>query len=297
MNKQEKEPAIKWILIFRHTRVKMKESEKMNKYLDLARELKHLWNMKVMMIPIAVGVLVLYIVYQSPSTHLLTLLSSSNILLVTLCRSVCLFRVTIFVLVRYLLSSSTVVLSSSLPGWGMIIRTHFYMHIIYLSIWKHFPFITRCSRRRIREQDETFNRFNQAFLTNLFLTSRNILNTCLRLSNKNRGLRLTSSLIAFNHTDWHAMFFNKFNCSGFDLNAGLDVNNRADQSIMYHSQLFTKTWKKLEEVEIRGIIETIQTRALSKSTKIRRRVLETRGDLLPLRLQWKLPTNLCLKNS
>ena len=38
-------------------RVKMKENEKRDKYLDLAWELKKLWNMKVMMIPIIIGVL------------------------------------------------------------------------------------------------------------------------------------------------------------------------------------------------------------------------------------------------
>ena len=35
-------------------RVKLKESEKKNKYLDLARELKKLWNMKVTFIPIII---------------------------------------------------------------------------------------------------------------------------------------------------------------------------------------------------------------------------------------------------
>ena len=38
-------------------RVKLKESEKKNKYLDLDRELKKLWNMKVMFIPIVIGAL------------------------------------------------------------------------------------------------------------------------------------------------------------------------------------------------------------------------------------------------
>ena len=38
-------------------RIKLKESEKKNKYLDLARELKKLWNMKVMVIPIVIGAL------------------------------------------------------------------------------------------------------------------------------------------------------------------------------------------------------------------------------------------------
>ena len=39
-------------------RVKLKESEKKNKYLDLTRELKKLWNMKVTIIPIIIGALV-----------------------------------------------------------------------------------------------------------------------------------------------------------------------------------------------------------------------------------------------
>ena len=38
-------------------RVKMKENGKMDKYLDLARELKNVWNMKVKVIPIVVGAL------------------------------------------------------------------------------------------------------------------------------------------------------------------------------------------------------------------------------------------------
>ena len=36
-------------------RIKLKECEKKNKYLDLARELKKLWNMEVTIIPIVIG--------------------------------------------------------------------------------------------------------------------------------------------------------------------------------------------------------------------------------------------------
>ena len=36
-------------------RIKLKESEKKDKYWDLARELKNLWNMKVTIIPIGIG--------------------------------------------------------------------------------------------------------------------------------------------------------------------------------------------------------------------------------------------------
>ena len=37
-------------------RIELKESEKKDKYLDVARELKRLWNMKVRIIPIVIGV-------------------------------------------------------------------------------------------------------------------------------------------------------------------------------------------------------------------------------------------------
>ena len=36
-------------------RINMKESEKKDKYIDLARELKKLWNMKVTIVPIVIG--------------------------------------------------------------------------------------------------------------------------------------------------------------------------------------------------------------------------------------------------
>ena len=36
-------------------RIKLKEYEKKNKYLEIARELKKLWNMKVTIIPIVIG--------------------------------------------------------------------------------------------------------------------------------------------------------------------------------------------------------------------------------------------------
>ena len=36
-------------------RIKLKECEKKDKYLDLARELKKLWNMRVTIIPIVIG--------------------------------------------------------------------------------------------------------------------------------------------------------------------------------------------------------------------------------------------------
>ena len=36
-------------------RIKLKEGKKKDKYLDLARELKKLWNMKVTIVPIVIG--------------------------------------------------------------------------------------------------------------------------------------------------------------------------------------------------------------------------------------------------
>ena len=45
--------------------------------------------------------------------------------------------------------------------------------------------------------------------------------------------------------------------------------------------------KELEDLEIRGRVETIQTTTLLRTARILRRVLETWGDLLSLKLQWK----------
>ena len=50
--------------------------------------------------------------------------------------------------------------------------------------------------------------------------------------------------------------------------------------------------KELEDLDVGGRVETIQTTALLKTARILRRVLETRGDLLSLNLHWKT-TSLC----
>ena len=46
------------IIVQADHRIKLKECEKKDKYLDLARELKKLWNMKVTIITIVIGALV-----------------------------------------------------------------------------------------------------------------------------------------------------------------------------------------------------------------------------------------------
>ena len=51
----------------------------------------------------------------------------------------------------------------------------------------------------------------------------------------------------------------------------------------------------LKELEIGARAEIIRTTALLRSTRILRRVLETWGDLLSLRLQWK--TKASVENS
>ena len=45
--------------------------------------------------------------------------------------------------------------------------------------------------------------------------------------------------------------------------------------------------KGLDDLEVGGRVETIQTTALSKTARILRRVLETWEDLLSLTLMWK----------
>ena len=45
--------------------------------------------------------------------------------------------------------------------------------------------------------------------------------------------------------------------------------------------------KGLEDLEVGGGVETIQTTALLRTARILRRVLEIWGELLSLKLQWK----------
>ena len=45
--------------------------------------------------------------------------------------------------------------------------------------------------------------------------------------------------------------------------------------------------KGLEDLEVGGLVETIQMTALLRTARILRRVLETWGDLLSLKLQWE----------
>ena len=54
--------------------------------------------------------------------------------------------------------------------------------------------------------------------------------------------------------------------------------------------------KGLEDLEVGGRVETIQTTALLKTARILRRVLEIWGDLLSLKLQWKTSALADVKN-
>ena len=56
-NNKKRELAELWTLLPRLIRVKLKESEKRDKYYDLGRELKRLWNVKLTFIPIVIGAL------------------------------------------------------------------------------------------------------------------------------------------------------------------------------------------------------------------------------------------------
>ena len=55
INKKKRTCKIVDFAVPADNRIKLKELEEKDKYLDLARELKKLWNMKVTIIPIVIG--------------------------------------------------------------------------------------------------------------------------------------------------------------------------------------------------------------------------------------------------
>ena len=70
----------------------------------------------------------------------------------------------------------------------------------------------------------------------------------------------------------------------------LDLAREQREAVEYEGDGDTNcNWngpERLEELEIRGRIETIQITALLRSARILRSVLETLGDLLPPIVQW-----------
>ena len=56
-NKKKRNHHLEYFPVIVDHRVKIKENKKIGKYLNLARELKKLFNMKVMVVPIEVGAL------------------------------------------------------------------------------------------------------------------------------------------------------------------------------------------------------------------------------------------------
>ena len=57
LNKKERTCIIKDFAVPADHRIKLKECEKKDKYLDLAMELNELWSMKVTILPIVIGAL------------------------------------------------------------------------------------------------------------------------------------------------------------------------------------------------------------------------------------------------
>ena len=57
INKRKRICKIVGFAVLAEHRINLKEGEKKDKYLDLARELKKLWNMKVTIVPIVIGAL------------------------------------------------------------------------------------------------------------------------------------------------------------------------------------------------------------------------------------------------
>ena len=55
INKKKRTCQLVDFAISAYSRVKMTESGKISKYLDLARELKKLWNVEVKVIPVVIG--------------------------------------------------------------------------------------------------------------------------------------------------------------------------------------------------------------------------------------------------
>ena len=64
-------------------------------------------------------------------------------------------------------------------------------------------------------------------------------------------------------------------------------SNQGIKKAMEHEGDCYTNWNWLKELEMGGWAETIQSRALLRSARILRRVLDTRGNMLRVRFLWK----------
>ena len=76
----------------------------------------------------------------------------------------CCFHFNLFVKIKkwdnlslFITSSFPVIKSYSLLGLGISMQPHFYVHTIYLILWRLFPFITRFGLQEINEQNGALN--------------------------------------------------------------------------------------------------------------------------------------------
>ena len=105
----------------------------------------------------------------------------------------------------------------------------------------------------------------------------------LVIINKNRGLcRLDGPLNKIKESEMRDEYL--------DLDREKKMEHRSDGDTYSIGALGTMHWrlaKVFEDLEIRWQVEIIQTIELLRSVRILRRVWETWGDLLLLKLQWK----------
>ena len=78
------------------------------------------------------------------------------------------------------------------------------------------------------------------------------------------------------------------------------MEHDGDSDIIYNWCIYNNSQglvKVLEDLKLRGQVETIQTTALLRSAWILRRALETLGDLLSLKFQWRTISERWCENS
>ena len=119
--------------------------------------------------------------------------------------------------------------------------------------------------------------------------------SCKQIVNKKKKKRKTTSRIAnFVVPVDHRLKLKESEKGDKYLDLARELKKQWDMGLMmipiviYPISTVTKGLiQRLEDLEIRGRVETIQMKAWSRSTRILRNVLETWGNLLSVKLQWE----------
>ena len=275
-----------WVVDFgvpADNRVKLKENEKRNKYLDFAREFKKLWNMKVTVIPIVIGAL------ATVTKALIQGLGGLEI-------SGRVKRIETTALLRLARILRRVPECSKLVQKEYKTRHDLVGKVIPWEMCKKFK-CDHANKWYMYNPSAVLENDTHKFLWDFDIQTDHLITVgrpnLIIINKKKKICKIVDFAVPADHRIKLKEYVkrDKYLDLARELKKLWKMKVTIIPIVIGAFGTVTK-WllKSLDDLEVGGWVETIQTTALLKTAWILREVQETWGDLLSLNLQWKTIT-------